>query len=180
MAGVEAWYCLSDLTVPPGLLHRMYLAGLAPAFIFIPLAVVVLWKVKKPIPIRPVHRLGAAPPACFPGRSYWNSASWVCSAGKGTNCAMKARTSCLERMNPRHLGMHLDVPATYQIKLRGRLGMEWSTCFDNLEWSVDEADNGQAITTLCGKVTDQAALHGLLNRIRDLAMVLLLVEWLSD
>ncbi|MBE0696663.1 MAG: hypothetical protein IH586_07050 [Anaerolineaceae bacterium] len=47
MAEIEAWYFLADLTLPPGLLPRMFLAGLAPAFIFIPMAVLVLWKVRR-------------------------------------------------------------------------------------------------------------------------------------
>ena len=48
MAQIEAWYFLADLTLPPGLLPRMFLVGLATAFIFIPLAVVFLWKVSGP------------------------------------------------------------------------------------------------------------------------------------
>jgi hypothetical protein len=75
--------------------------------------------------------------------------------------------------------IRLDQPAIYQIKLLGRLGQEWSTTLDNLELSVSEMENGIAITTLSGTVTDQAALHGLLNQIRDLGLVLLLVECLN-
>jgi len=48
MADIEAWYFLEDLTLPPGLLPRMFAAGLATAFIFVPLAVIVLWKIRKP------------------------------------------------------------------------------------------------------------------------------------
>ncbi len=48
MSGIEAWYFLSDLTLPVGMLPWMFLTGLAPAFIFIPLAVFILWKVRKP------------------------------------------------------------------------------------------------------------------------------------
>jgi hypothetical protein len=48
MGQIEAWYFLSNLTLPEGLLPRAFIAGLAPAFIFIPLAVLILWKVRKP------------------------------------------------------------------------------------------------------------------------------------
>jgi len=48
MAQIEAWYFLSNLTLPPGLLPRMFVTGLATAFIFIPIAVLALWKVRKP------------------------------------------------------------------------------------------------------------------------------------
>ena len=48
MAQIEAWYFLSNLTLPPGLLPWMFVVGLATAFIFIPLAVLILWKVRKP------------------------------------------------------------------------------------------------------------------------------------
>ena len=49
MAQIEAWYFLSDLTLPPDLLPRTFIAGLATAFIFVPLAVLILWKVRRPI-----------------------------------------------------------------------------------------------------------------------------------
>jgi hypothetical protein len=48
MAQIETWYFLSGLTLPEGLLPRMFLSGLPTAFLLIPLAVLILWKVKKP------------------------------------------------------------------------------------------------------------------------------------
>ena len=82
-------------------------------------------------------------------------------------------------MKTKYTKMYLDTPSFYQIKLLGRLGKEWSSTFDNLELKVEENENRQLITTITGKITDQAALHGLLNQIRDLGMDLLLVEWLN-
>ena len=48
MADIEAWYFLSNLTLPEGMLPWMFITGLAPAFIFVPLAVLILWKVRQP------------------------------------------------------------------------------------------------------------------------------------
>mgnify|MGYP006953450479 FL=1 len=62
----------------------------------------------------------------------------------------------------------------YRIKLNGRLDRKWSDWFDQMEIST-EGDQ----TILTGPVADQAALHGLLIRIRDLNLTLLSVERLK-
>jgi hypothetical protein len=72
--------------------------------------------------------------------------------------------------------MRLDQPALYQIKLLGQLGQEWASSFDHFCIQVNEYEQGRSISTLSGKVADQAALHGILTQIRDLGLVLLLVE----
>ena len=59
----------------------------------------------------------------------------------------------------------------YQIQVTGHLGSEWSDWFDGL--SITLQDNGE--TLLSGPVVDQAALHGLLRKVRDLGMPLLSV-----
>jgi hypothetical protein len=73
----------------------------------------------------------------------------------------------------------VDQPATYQIKLQGRLSENWSNWLGGLSVTVTERDGGPTLTTLTGVVADQAALHGLLARIRDLGLPLLLVEHLE-
>ncbi len=73
----------------------------------------------------------------------------------------------------------IDQPATYQIKVQGRLSEHWSSWFDGLTVVAAEAEGGPTLTMLTGQVADQAALHGLLNRIRDLGLPLLLVECLN-
>jgi hypothetical protein len=60
----------------------------------------------------------------------------------------------------------------YEIRVNGVLGSGWSAWFDGLEVTSD--DRGQ--TTIAGPIADQAALHGLLARIRDLGLDLLLVR----
>ena len=64
-----------------------------------------------------------------------------------------------------------DQPIVYQIKLRGHLGSQWATWFGDL--TVELTDAGE--TLLTGPVADQAALHGLLKKIRDLGMPLISV-----
>ncbi len=83
-------------------------------------------------------------------------------------------------MMKRYSGTYIDKPAVYQIQFLGRLGQEWSSTFENMEIQADKNDQDQMVTTICGTVTDQAALHGLLNQVRDLGMLLLLVERLDD
>ena len=56
----------------------------------------------------------------------------------------------------------------YEIRLRGRLDPRWAAWFDGL--TVAPADDGT--TALRGPVTDQAALHGLLQKVRDLGLPL--------
>ena len=60
-------------------------------------------------------------------------------------------------------------PADYQIKVKGNLGSQWSDWFDGLMITPDEEGN----TLLTGSVIDEAALHGLLKKIRDLGMPLI-------
>ena len=69
--------------------------------------------------------------------------------------------------------------ATYQIKVLGRLDHEWSSWFEDMSIKV-EKDDGQTITTLRGDISDQAALHGILTRIRDLGLQLILVQLVDD
>ena len=61
--------------------------------------------------------------------------------------------------------------AYYQIKVKGRLGSQWSDWFEGM--TITSADG---VTTIKGKVADQAVLHGLLVRIRDLGLPLISVE----
>jgi hypothetical protein len=60
----------------------------------------------------------------------------------------------------------------YEIRVNGVLGSSWSAWFDGLQVTSD--DRGQ--TTIAGPIADQAALHGLLAKIRDLGLELLEVR----
>jgi hypothetical protein len=60
----------------------------------------------------------------------------------------------------------------YQIRLQGHLGPQWMSWFDGLTLTL-EADGN---TLLQGPVIDQSALHGILKKVRDLGLPLLLVH----
>ena len=65
-----------------------------------------------------------------------------------------------------------DEPARYEIRIKGHLDTRWADWFEGL--TITALDNGQ--TLLTGMVVDQAALHGLLRKVRDVAMPLLSVS----
>jgi len=60
----------------------------------------------------------------------------------------------------------------YQIRIEGHLGREWADWFEGL--AITALDKGE--TLLTGPVVDQAALHGLLKKVRDVGMPLLSVN----
>jgi hypothetical protein len=62
--------------------------------------------------------------------------------------------------------------AHYEIRVNGVLDRRWSAWFDDLD--ITSNDRGQ--TTIAGPVVDQAALHGLLAKVRDLGLELLEVR----
>ena len=65
-----------------------------------------------------------------------------------------------------------QVPKWYKLRVEGHLDDHWSAWFDDLTLTR-ESDR---TTSLCGFVSDQAALHGLLLKVRDLGIVLISVE----
>ena len=64
-----------------------------------------------------------------------------------------------------------DEPLIYQIRIKGHLNAQWTDWFEGLTITLE--DNGD--TLLTGPVVDQAALHGLLKKVRDLGMPLIAV-----
>ncbi len=66
----------------------------------------------------------------------------------------------------------LDEPAVYEFKVAQSLSGQWAAWFDGLDLVHDEQGN----TFLSGTIVDQAALHGVLTKIRDLNLILLSVR----
>lgn len=64
----------------------------------------------------------------------------------------------------------------YRIRVKGHLDDRWSTAFDGM--SLQREDDGT--TVLAGPVVDQAALHGLIARVRDLGLPLLSVKRIDE
>ena len=63
-------------------------------------------------------------------------------------------------------------PGLYEIRIKGHLGARWSDRFGGLTITLEDSGD----TLLTGSVVDQAALHGLLRKVRDLGLPLLSVN----
>ena len=68
-----------------------------------------------------------------------------------------------------------DQPGIYQIRIKGCLDNRWAARFDGMTLTPE----GTGDTLLTGPVVDQAALHGLLRKVRDLGMPLISVTRFS-
>ena len=76
---------------------------------------------------------------------------------------------------PRGPGDDRPEDARYEIRLRGRLETRWAAWFDGMTLS-HERDGS---TVLSGPVVDQAALHGLLQKVRDIGLPLVSVTYVE-
>jgi hypothetical protein len=63
-------------------------------------------------------------------------------------------------------------PQTYEIRIKGHLADRWAHWFPGLTITLEDSGD----TLLIGPVIDQAALHGLLRKVRDLGMPLISVN----
>ena len=73
-------------------------------------------------------------------------------------------------------GREFDRQGEYRIRVKGNLDRRWSDWFDGFTITAQANDE----TLLTGPVADQAALHGLLAKIRDLGLPLLSVRRVED
>ena len=63
-------------------------------------------------------------------------------------------------------------PEIFEIRLQGHLGEEWTSWFEGMTITLTEDGD----TVLTGPVVDQAALHGILKKVRDLGLTLISVN----
>ena len=75
-------------------------------------------------------------------------------------------------LNERNPIIDPSQPMVYQIRIKGHLSRQWTDWFEGLTITLEEDGN----TLLTGPVIDQAALHGILKKVRDLGMPLLSVN----
>jgi hypothetical protein len=68
-----------------------------------------------------------------------------------------------------------DMPARYEIRIKGHLASRWATWFEPMTLTAES----DGTTILEGPVVDQAALHGLLHKVRDIGLPLLSVTQLT-
>jgi hypothetical protein len=68
-------------------------------------------------------------------------------------------------------GRRTHEPGSYEIRIQGRLDDRWASWFDNMSLETEAG----SVTVLRGHLIDQAALHGLLSRLRDLGLPLISV-----
>ena len=90
---------------------------------------------------------------------------------RDTNRGMSSSLWDRTMPNKRSADHDADQPMVYQIKIKGHLVPQWTDWFEGLTITLEDGN-----TLLTGPVIDQAALHGLLKRVRDLGMPLLSVN----
>jgi hypothetical protein len=66
--------------------------------------------------------------------------------------------------NKRSSKPDVNQPLVYQLRIKGHLSPQWMDWFDGLAIALDDGGD----TLLTGEVADQAALHGMLKKVRDL------------
>jgi len=77
----------------------------------------------------------------------------------------------MSRQLPYPMGM-MNEHTVYHIKIKGHLDTSWQDWFDGL--TITLTDDGDTI--LSGAIVDQAALHGLLNKIRNLGLTIISIN----
>ena len=82
------------------------------------------------------------------------------------------QSRCSAVLDNLHPETDLDQPTVYQIRVKSHLGSDWTDWFEGMTITLEESGD----TLFTGPVVDQAALHGLLKKVRDLGMSLVSVN----
>jgi hypothetical protein len=82
--------------------------------------------------------------------------------------------------SPTRKGLKLETPATYRIRVQGRLDKSWADRLGGMAITADPAAEKAPVTILVGHLADQAALSGILNTLYELHLPLLSVENLDE
>jgi len=81
---------------------------------------------------------------------------------------------------PSWQGLKLETPATYRIRIQGKLDPNWEDRLGGMAITADTAADKLPVTILVGHLADQAALSGVLNSLYELHLPLLSVENLDE
>ena len=82
-------------------------------------------------------------------------------------------------MKQTHSDECLGASKMYRIDVQGRLDESWSDWIDGMAIDYKKQSDGSDVTIIMGPVVDQAALHGIFNRIRDLNLPVLSVRLIA-
>ncbi len=75
------------------------------------------------------------------------------------------------------MNFHKSSPSIYEIRVEGELGEMWASWFEGLSIREEfDRENARYTTVLYGPILDQPALHGVLNKIRDLNLTLISIK----
>jgi hypothetical protein len=74
----------------------------------------------------------------------------------------------------------MDQTSVYQIRVAGRLSESWQDYFDEMEIAYTTSDEGKEITIFTGKLADQAALQGTIQKLYALGLPLVSVQKMHD
>jgi hypothetical protein len=92
------------------------------------------------------------------------------------HAAISGHSRYRDMSNKRNSKSDPSQPTVYQIRVKGHLGSQWTDWFEGM--TITPGEDGDTLVT--GQVVDQAALYGLLKKVRDLGLPLLAVncvEW---
>jgi hypothetical protein len=82
--------------------------------------------------------------------------------------------------SPKRKNFKLETPATYRIRVQGSIDPTWSDLLGGMRIATDSTTGKETVTTLFGRLVDQAALSGVLKALYDLRIPLLSVENLDE
>ncbi|HSG15722.1 MAG TPA: hypothetical protein VLE70_05295 [Anaerolineae bacterium] len=76
--------------------------------------------------------------------------------------------------------LRMGIPARYRIQVHGAVDEAWFDYYDNMVVEIEAGSMRRPLTTITGRVIDQAALQAMLSLLYDMQLPLVSVEWLPE
>lgn len=76
--------------------------------------------------------------------------------------------------------LRMDIPARYRIQVHGAVDEAWFDYYDNMVIEIEAGSMRRPLTTITGRVIDQAALQAMLSLLYDMQLPLVSVDWLPE